>query len=225
MTHKIISIFIIILLSLGKNYAQIIDVDSIPVYVETPFVKLENTHQLTVRTGYFMPLNGTKSYISNKKMVTKIFDYDYSLKNNYSFGVELSYLDFSKTLERQTYDFGGTVVSATNKRYLNTLSFIPHATYYFKPIDKAIRPFAALGLGVSRISYSNFYGYYEDSKNKTRPIISPSIGARFSLNHQYFIIMDARLSARYSPFSYDFIKNVSYVSLDLGIGIRWYEEK
>lgn len=225
MMKKIVTILFIIILIITKINAQITITDSIPVYIETPFVKLENTHQLTVKAGYFIPLNGTKSFISDKKIIAPIFDYDYSLKNNYSFGVELIFLNFSKTLDRQTYDFGGTLVSATNKRHLNLLSLMPHATYYFKPIDKAIRPFIALGLGVSKISYSNFYGYYEDVKNRTRPVINPSLGARFSLNHQYFIIMDARISARYSPFSYDFIKNASYVSIDLGIGIRWFEEK
>lgn len=208
-----------ILVSFSQEIEQ-----EIPIFKEINPLTRQVSYQVTYRPAYFIPLSGTSSYINNGGINAIGFSFEYVLPKDWSFGLETGKQYFKKYYPRFTYDYDGTYISSAQMRTMRLIPLNFFANKYYANIDKTIRPYLQLGLGLTHVKYLTYWGYSPDEKNKWTPTLAPAIGLKVNLDETSIWVIDARVKYQIAPFKYDFISRINYFSADLSIGFRWWQE-
>jgi hypothetical protein len=207
-----------------KLQAQITETDSIPVFVEiNPLIK-KISFQLSYRPAYFMPLSGTKTYISDGRRQFFGLSFEVVMPKKYSFGIEINHQYFQQYKARETYDYDGTIISTVQIRTLTLTALTIFANKYFAEIEKPFRPYAQIGIGACKINYLTYWGYSPDERIRYRPTVAPAFGLKINLDKTNTWVIDTKIKYQYAPFAYDFISKINYLSADISLAFRWWKE-
>jgi hypothetical protein len=221
--YYFILIFSFVSLISQSLFSQEIEED-IPLFKKIEPITVQNSYQFSVRPSYLWPLGGTSSYINKAEFKLINLSFEIIKPSDYSIGIEIGQHYFTQTLPRATYDYDGTLVSATQIRTINNIPLVFNYAKYWGAVDKAIRPYGQIGIGVVNINYKTYWGYILDQKIRYAPIASPAFGVKINLDKSNNWVLDARLKYMIAPFKYDFISKLNYLSLDVSLGFRWWDE-
>jgi OmpW family len=208
----------------NTSYSQEIE-DEIPVYKIIEPITVQKSYQISVRPSYLLPLNGTKSYINKAEIKFNNISFEINNPKNYSIGIEIGQHYFRQNIPRATYDYDGTLVSSMQTRTTNNTPLTLIYSKYYTPATNAIRPYLQMGAGAVKINYKNYWGYVLDEKIRYAPLLAPAVGVKIKLDKTNYWVLDARIKYMLAPFKYDFISKFNYLSLDLSLGFRWWDEK
>lgn len=230
MRIKIITLVFLIIILAQKAKAQDAlvrdslsqDIEIAPALIKRNFLKEQPSLQLSWQGAYVLPQSGTSSYINQSAFSPFGINFQYNLAQKYGFGAELSHHFINEKYERATYNYDGTIVSATNTRSLTWQPLQIFALRYLGKVEQTFRPFVYGGLGAMRIHYLNYWGIYEDPKKRIAPSLSAGLGFKLSMQGTDYWVIDGKVKYVIAPFRYDFINKVNYISLDLNIGLRWW---
>jgi hypothetical protein len=217
-------IFFSILSISNRLFSQKVEEEEIPILVEINPLIRNISYQMSFRPGYFTPLSGSKSYISAGDFQPLGLSFEVVMPKKYSIGVELNHQYFKQYHSRETYDYDGTLISTAQVRTLKLTSLSFFGNKYFANIDKRIRPYMQLGLGILKVNYIAYWGYLPDDRLRYKPLITPAIGLKLNLDKSNNWILETKIKYQYAPFKYDFISNISYLAADISLGFRWWKE-
>lgn len=203
-------------------FSQEIEED-VPVYkIINPMLR-QNSFQLSIRPGYYLPLSGTSSYISNAVLEPLTIGFEIVTPIKYSYGIELSHQYYQQYKPRATYDYDGTIISTSQVRTLTVNPLIFTFNKHFTSVNKSIRPYFQIGLGLSKINYITFWGYSIDQKKRITSMGTTAIGVKINLDKSYNWVIDSKIKYQIAPFLYDFITKVNYLSADVSLAFRWWK--
>lgn len=198
--------------------------EEIPVLVEINPLIRNISFQFSFRPAYFSPFSGSKSYISIGDMQPFGISFEVVLPKKYSFGVELNHQYYKQYHARETYDYDGTLISTTQVRTLTLTPLSFFANKYFTNIEKGVRPYVQLGLGILKVNYIAYWGNLPDDRLRFKPLIVPAFGLKINLDKSNNWVLDTKIKYQYAPFKYDFISGISYFAADVSLGFRWWKD-
>jgi hypothetical protein len=211
----------------SQLFAQEIDgkiEEEIPVYKITNPMLRQNSYQLSIRPGYYLPVGGTSSYISIAGVKPLTIGFEIVTPQKYSYGVEIGHQYYQQYKPRATYDYDGTIISTSQVRTMTINPFILTFNKHFASVEKSIRPYFQMGLGISRINYIAYWGFSVDQKKRIAPMAAPAIGVKINLDKSYNWVIDSKIKYQIASFQYDFISRVNYLSADVSLAFRWWKD-
>jgi hypothetical protein len=198
--------------------------EELPVFKAICPLVRQNSYQISYRPAYYLPLQGTNTYISNGRINPIGLSFEIVMPNKYSFGIETGQQYYQEYKPRDIYDYDGSIYSTSQVRTLKLNPFLFTTNKHFTKIESNFRPYAQLGLGICSINYVNYWGYLIDEKKRWNPMAMPAIGLKINLDNTYTWVIDTKIKYQIAPFQYDFISKVNYFSADISLAFRWWKE-
>ncbi|MFN8355654.1 MAG: hypothetical protein U0Y10_14450 [Spirosomataceae bacterium] len=187
----------------------------------SPYLRY-NSYQLTLRYGVAQPTGGMSTYLDQLSSTQIALSGELVYTQNYSLGVQFQSGVFKQRLPRQIYNFDGTDISAVQTRTLSHYALLGHGSYYFTPVTSIIRPYVRAGVGLAIVDYVNYWGLIDDSKNSFTFTTQTATGLKVLFGKESHWGLDIQANYQYTPFTYDYITNVSTFGGSVGLSYRWW---
>ena len=142
----------------------------------------------------------------------------YSLNDNFSVGLQVSYNDFYQKYGRQVYKTSdGADISTVLSNTMQNIPVLIKGEYAFIKGNGWIRPYVGLGAGANIIHYDQFLGEFENGKYYTKAAFSGDLGLVVPLCKTSQSAFRLSTSYNFSPFNEAGIKNIDTWNVQAGI--------
>ncbi|MCW3467369.1 porin family protein [Chitinophaga nivalis] len=166
------------------------------------------------------PLGSLKDYSNKTSFRGWSAGLQYMLNDQLSVGIRSGFQDFYERLPRAVYPDKSGAVSAVQSRTLQTIPIQATVGYAFTKPDKAVIPYANLGIGAANMNYEKYWGEFVEKDNSWQFLISPEIGINVPLGQASPVMFNAGIRYNYSPYKYNDI--TSYNTIQGNIGVKYH---
>lgn len=187
----------------------------------SPYLRY-NSYRIGLRYGVAQTAGGMSTYIDQLASGQYALAGEMVLTEKFAFGAQIGVGSFKQRMPRQVYNFDGTDISAVQTRSLNRFALLATGTYHVAPVTATLRPYVQAGLGVSLIDYINYWGMLDDAKSTFTYTTQLAAGLQVLFSKEGHLGADLQVHYQYSPFTYDYITNVSTLGGSVGLFYRWW---
>lgn len=173
-------------------------------------------NRISIQYSAGLPLSGLKDYIGEPSYRGVSITYHSMLTPNVGLGLDAAWNVFYEEKGFNTIVDGTESLSGYEYRYSNNVPLLASGAYYFMP-EKAINPFASLGIGAVYAKRDTDLGSIRFSDDAWHFAVKPEIG----IIYQFSDGLGAKLSSSfYQMFENDDFGDQSFVSINLGLIFR-----
>jgi opacity protein-like surface antigen len=140
----------------------------------------------------------------------------YGINDRFSIGLGTGLQDFYNKVDRKIYNTGDGQISAVVSNSIQTVPILLTGRYQFNN-DKAIQPYASLGVGGNMIMYSQYLGEFGDNQNSFGFAVRPELGVfvPFRKGGDYGFQVGGNFN--YMPYKKNGLENLNHASVFAGI--------
>ncbi len=180
-----------------------------------------NSHaqqKLQLKIGYSVntPIGSSfKNFISNTSFRGANGELVYSVNDQLSLGLGVSYNDFYQKYPRQLIDTKYGEISAVVSNSIQVTPVVAKVNYSFVK-GGSMQPYAGLGAGFNVINYNQYRGEFPESKTTLKPALQADAGINIPLNKVRGIGLNIGANFNYMPFNYNEIKTLNNWGIHAG---------
>ncbi|PSL47762.1 outer membrane protein with beta-barrel domain [Chitinophaga niastensis] len=163
------------------------------------------------------PLGSLKDYSDKTSFRGWSAGLQYMLNNQLSVGIRTGFQDFYQKLPRAVYPDKMGDVSAVQTRTLQVIPIQATVGYAFTKPDKAIIPYASVGIGAANMNYEKYWGEFVEKNNSWQFMVSPEIGINVPFGKASPVMFNANVRYNYAPYSYSDITGFNSVQGNIGL--------
>jgi hypothetical protein len=185
-------------------------------------VSAQSRPPLSVDINYSIaqPLGSLKDYSDKTSFRGWSAGLQYMLNDQWSVGVRSGFQDFYQQLPRAVYPDKQGDVSAVQSRTLQVIPIQATVGYAFTKPDKAVIPYARLGVGTANMNYEKYWGEFVEKNNSWQFLVSPEVGINVPFGKYSPLLFNASVRYNYAPYKYQEI--TSFNSVQGNIGLRFH---
>jgi hypothetical protein len=163
------------------------------------------------------PLGSLRDYSDKTSFRGWSAGLQYMLNNQLSVGIRSGYQDFYQQLPRAVYSDKSGDVSAVQTRTLQVIPIQATVGYAFTKPDKAVIPYASVGIGAASMNYEKYWGEFVEKNNSWQFMVSPEIGINVPFGKASPVLFNANVRYNYSPYNYSDITNFNSIQGNIGL--------
>jgi len=181
----------------------------------------EGTVSLKLDYGVGIPLGSFKSDVVNETSWRGYHaDVLYNINDRWAAGIGTGFQDFYQKYPRQLYKASdGSDISAVMSYSIQTVPILAKGQFSFLPGPHVVKPYVAVGVGGNLITYRQFLGEYDGSKDKFAFAAAPELGVNVLLGKFSGVGINVAAGYNYMPFNYAGIDNLDNLAVKAGINI------
>jgi hypothetical protein len=184
------------------------------VFVVTATFSQKSVSSIMAQYAVSFPMAGTNDFVNKISLRGLMLDYRYHPSPEIAIGFSSGLLTFyDQKKHHMDNPDGGSSISGTQYRYLNSVPFLFVADYY-SHAEELLSRFVGIGVGTTYNRADEKMAHFHARTNAWQFTVAPEAGFRFG----YDFGLSAYLSVRYTnSFGTRSVSNQSYVSLNIGL--------
>jgi len=139
----------------------------------------------------------------------------YGVTENFSVGFGSGFQDFYQKYPRALYKLpNGSDISAVLSNSVQMVPLLATVHYQFIPYS-ALQPYVGLGVGGNIITFRQYIGEFESSRNSFGFAMRPEAGVNIPITYRFGINVNGMFN--YMPYHKDGFNNLNYWGINAGI--------
>ncbi|WP_167021340.1 outer membrane beta-barrel protein [Chitinophaga sp. Cy-1792] len=175
---------------------------------------------IDVNYSIAQPIGSLKDYTNKTSFRGWSAGLQYMLNDQLSVGLRTGFQDYYERLPRAVYPDKIGDVSAVQTRTLQVIPIQATIGWAFTKPDKAVIPYASVGIGVANMDYKKYWGEFVESDNSWRFLVSPEIGINVPFGKASPLLFNANVRYNYAPYKVGDLTN--FQSIQGNIGLKFH---